>query len=233
MSPSSRQPGQRRQQAIAHAADVLREGGPDALTSVAVAERMGISQSAVYRHIRNIDELTTLASQVIVDELVAVLRSKLLSPSIDWRHPGAPKRIARDLVDGMIEEATAFETVDRWQFADGDLGTGIAGVVRTAQELVSVVLETQFRAEFSYQEPFTQEQLAALDCHAQVILADGFAVARLARADTDRLDSETLADMLRYRLVAGWVAFLIDMHDRIDRPMPPFKFRYEPEASTS
>ena len=38
----------RREQTISHAADLLREGGPRALTSVAVAERLGVSTKSLY-----------------------------------------------------------------------------------------------------------------------------------------------------------------------------------------
>ena len=223
---------ERRAQAIAHAADLLREGGPTALTSVAVAERMGVSQSAVYRHIKNIDELTTLASQVVVTDLVAVLRSLLLSPSIEWQTPGAMSRMCRSLIDSMIDEAQTFATMDHWQFVDGDLGVGIRETMETGLGVVAIVLEGQYRQVVRHQAPFAAAERAAQDAHARLLYADGFAVARLARHD-DSVDRDTLADVLRHRLIAGWVVYLIDMNDRLGLEFPRFNFRHDEGAESA
>jgi hypothetical protein len=44
--------------------------------------------------------------------------------------------------------------------------------------------------------------------------------ARLARtADNDGIRDD-LGDVLRYRLIAGWASFVIDMNDRVGLPFP-------------
>ena len=67
-----------RDRAIEAATDLARRDGLGAITSVAVAQRLGVTQSAVYRHIRDVDELRTLAIHRLVgevdDELAAIVR---------------------------------------------------------------------------------------------------------------------------------------------------------------
>lgn len=225
--PARRRPrDERRAQAIAQAADLLRHGGPAALTSVAVAERMGVSQSAIYRHIKNIDELATLASKVVVDDLISVLRSILLAPDIEWREDGAMIRMCRSLIDSMIDQAQTFATIDHWQNVDGDLGVGIRNAIESGSGLVAIVLETQYRQVVRHHTAFPTAERAAHDAHARVLFADGFAVARLARSDSG-IDRDALADVLRYRIVAGWVTYLLDMNHRLGLKAPRFKFRYD------
>lgn len=217
---------ERRAQAIAHAADLLREGGPAALTSVAVAERMGVSQSAIYRHIKNIDELATLAGQVVAADLLSVLRSILLSPTIEWRQAGAVARMSRSLVDSMLDEAQTFATLDHWQFVDGALGVGIRNAIAEGWGVVAIVLEAQYREVVGHTAAFTAAERAVHDAHARLMFADGFAVARLARRTTEP-DRDALAGVLRHRLIAGWVTYLIDMNDRLGLRRPEFVFRYD------
>lgn len=228
-TPKRRSTDERRAQAIAHAAELLREGGPAALTSVAVAERMGVSQSAVYRHITNMDELAALASKVVISDLVSVLRSILLSPTIEWQTPGAMSRMCRALIDSMIDEAQAFATMDHWRFVDGDLGVGIRETIETGEGVVATVLETQYRQVVRHQAPFSAAERAAHDAHSRLMYADGFAVARLARRDGS-VDRDTLADVQRHRLIAAWVVYLIDMNDRLGLQFPRFNFRHDESA---
>ena len=74
----------RRQDVIDAAVALLREGGPSALTTVAVASRLGVTQSAIYRHVHNRDELATLASRQIVADLQAKMRGIMDNPDLSW-----------------------------------------------------------------------------------------------------------------------------------------------------
>lgn len=210
----------RRDQAIAHAADLLREGGPNALTSVAVAERLGVTQSAVYRHIRNMDELSALAAGVLIEELNAVLGEALLDPSLDWEHIDDVGRLCRSLVDIMVVNSRAFAVVDQWRFVGGALGLGIEQVVADVIDIVAALLESRWRIEFHHQSPLSSTDATALRRHAQAMHDDGHAIARLARSQPTDLDIEAIGDMLKYRLLAGWASFVIDMNERVGLPFP-------------
>jgi AcrR family transcriptional regulator len=210
----------RRNQAIQHGADLLRDGGPSALTSVAVAERMGITQPGVYRHIRDIDELKALASEVVVADINASLRQLLLSPRIDWDRIDDIRWLCRSLIDRMVAEQQAFSVVDRWRFDASDLGAGIRALLNEGRDLVAFLLESRWRIEWGYEGPLDHEQRTVLLTHAQLIHDDGLAAARLARtSDNDSLRDD-LGDVLRYRLIAGWASFVIDMNDRVGLPFP-------------
>lgn len=75
-----RLPVSRRDDVVIAATDLLRESGPAGLTSVSVAARLGLTQSAIYRHIRDMDELTTIASQTVVGELTSVMFAAVAEP---------------------------------------------------------------------------------------------------------------------------------------------------------
>ena len=130
----------RRDQAIAHAADLLRKGGPAALTSVAVAERMGVTQPAVYRHVRNMEELSALAAEAVVADLNRSLRELMFDPNMDWEEIDDVSRLCRDLIDQALRNQQSFEVVARWRFVDGRLGTGIRRVIEEGCGLIAVLL---------------------------------------------------------------------------------------------
>ena len=45
---------------------------------------MGVTQSAVYRHVRTMDELSSLAAGIVVAEVNQSLRDALFDPDLDW-----------------------------------------------------------------------------------------------------------------------------------------------------
>ncbi len=214
----------RRDQAIQHGADLLREGGPGALTSVAVAERMGVTQSAVYRHIRNMDELSTLAAEVLIDELNTVLEQALLDPSLDWEHIDDVDRLCRVLIDIMIANGRSFAIVDQWRFIGDELGAGIERIVEQGRDLVASILESRWRIEFGYEPVLDAAERSTVLRHAQAIHDDGHAVARLARSLPDNLDLDAIAAIFKYRILAGWASFVIDMNRRVGLPFPQIDF---------
>lgn len=221
MSTASRSPKpKRRDQAIQHAAELLRDGGPSALTSVVVAERMGITQSAVYRHIRNMDELSALAADVLIDELNAVLELALLDPSLDWEHIDDVDRLCRVLVDVMVANGRSFAVVDQWRFVGGHLGAGIQRIVIRGRDLVAAILESRWRIEFGYQPALSATERTTVFRHALAVHDDGHAVARLARSLPDDLDLDAIAAIFKYRILAGWASFAIDMNGRVGLPFP-------------
>jgi AcrR family transcriptional regulator len=211
----------RRDQAIAHAADLLREGGPLALTSVAVAKRMGITQSAVYRHVRNMNELSALAAERVVTELNQSLHDLMFDPSMDWEAIDDVGRLCRDLIDQVVRNQRSFEVVARWRFVDGELGTGIRKVIDEGCDLIAALLEARWRIEFGYEAPLDEHAVAAVGAHARVIHDDGHAVARLACSPSlAPLDHADVAVIMKHRLVAGWASFVIDMNERVGLPFP-------------
>jgi AcrR family transcriptional regulator len=209
----------RRDEAIAHAADLLREGGPLALTSVAVAERMGVTQSAVYRHVRNVDELSTLAAEAVVEELNQSLHSILFDPNMDWEAMDDVSRLCRALVEQMVLHRRSFDIVSRWRFVDGALGIGIRKNIAESQDLIAALLEMRWRVEFGHEPPLVGQEQAAVRSHACALHDDGHAVARLA-ASPAPLAVADVAVILQHRIIAGWASFVIDMNERVGLPFP-------------
>lgn len=211
----------RRQQAIGHAADLLREGGPRALTSIAVAERMGVTQSAVYRHVRNMEELSTLAIEVIVAELDRSLQEMALDLGDDPEQVDDLGRLCRHLVGRAVANQRSFEMAARWRHVDGALGAGIRSVLDEACDLIERLLEMRWRAAFGHDAPLEDRGRAALRAHARAFHDDGHAVARLACSPTlAPLDLDDVATILQHRIIAGWVSFVIDMNERVGLPFP-------------
>jgi len=211
----------RREQAVAHGADLLRAGGPRALTSVAVAERMGITQSAVYRHVSSMDELSALATQLIVSELKQSLHDMLPEASVGWDALDDVDRRCRDLIQQVLQHQRSFDVVARWRFDDGPLGVGIRNVVAEGHDLIAALLEERWRTEFSDDTPLGTQELAAIRAHAQAMLDDGQAIALLAfSASLPPLGLDDLAMILAHRVIAGWAAFVIDLNARLGLAFP-------------
>ncbi len=211
----------RREQAVAHAADLLREGGPRALTSVAVAERMGVTQSAVYRHVRNMDELSALAAEAVVSDLNRSLHDIILDPNMDWEAIDDVSRLCRDLIQSVVRNQRSYEVIARWRFVDGALGAGIRKVIDEGCDLIASLLETRWRIEFGHDVPLTENDMASLHAHARAIHDDGHAVAHLAYGPTlAPLDLDDAAMILQNRILGGWSAFVIDMNARVGLPFP-------------
>ena len=211
----------RREQTISHAADLLREGGPRALTSVAVAERLGVTQSAVYRHVRNMDELSALAAEAVVSELNQSLHDIVFDPSVNWEELSDVGRLCRDIIDAVIRNQRSFEVVARWRFVDGALGAGIRKVIDESCELVAVLLEARWRIEFGHEAPLAEQDIASLQAHARAMLDDSHAVGHLAYSPSlAPLDLDDVAMILQHRVIAGWASFVIDMNTRVGLPFP-------------
>lgn len=139
--PGRRRP--RRDQAIEHAADLLRERGPQGLTSAAVAERMGITQPGVYRHVRNMDELTELAAERVVAGITESLHGIVFDESMDWDDIGDVDRLCRSLIDVAMANRQSFDVVTLWRFTDGPLGNGIRSVIDESCDLISALMESR------------------------------------------------------------------------------------------
>ncbi len=206
----------RREQLISHAADLLREGGPRALTSVAVAERMGVTQPAVYRHVRDMEELSALAADVVVADLNATARRLLLDSTIDWTDPGHVGAVCRDLVEQAVRNQGLFDMIARFRYSDGALGDGIRNVINADSMLIELLLETRWRDETGHTARLDARQRAALSAHAMAIHDDAHTVARLAYARSSKaLRQHDVADILQQRAHAGWLAFSQDMTARV------------------
>ncbi len=207
----------RREEIIEVAATILREDGPAALTSVEVAARIGVTQSAIYRHIVDMDELTAEASRIVVAQMTAVLNSILLDPDADFDELSGIADLSRKMVRAMSEDAQVFEVIDRWRFAEGALGDGIRDTLAAARDLLIVVLEREWRDEYGYADPLTAELNAVQRSHAEVIVDDVVTVGRLLRSGTPAADA---ARLLQLRIVTGWLAYVVDMQTRLGRDLP-------------
>lgn len=202
----------RRCEAICHAADLLREGGPSALTSVAVAGRMGITQSAVYRHVTDMDELSALAAELVVSELIDALHNLVLDPNVDWEQVDDVRRLCRSLIDSAVDNSSSFAVADQWRFVDGPLGEGIRTMITEGYDLIGSLIELRWRAEFGGEIKIATKGRSTIAVHARAIHEDGQAIARLVRDVDCSFTHEELTDILRHRIIAGWAEVEGDFH---------------------
>ncbi len=211
----------RRDQAIGHAADLLRELGPTGLTSVAVAKRMGITQPAVYRHVRNMGELKSLAARQVVAGLTTSLHDIVFDQSIDWDQIDHVDRLCRDLITVAHQNQESFNVVTRWRFGDGPLGIGIRSVIAESCDLIVALMESRWRIEFGYEGPLGDEEQLAQRHHAEALYDDTLALMQVAfSTDPGLIDLDAIAKVFQHRFIAGWVSYVIDMNERTDLPYP-------------
>jgi len=201
----------RRDDVVAEAVRLLCEEGPGALTSVQVAAGLGVAQSAIYRHIRDMDELTAIASRTVVAELNSLLRAMVLAPQNAWNRPGAIHRFGQLFTDTAIDRSTTFATVDRWRYVDGELGDGIRQLLAEGRELIALVLESRWRSGYGQTRPLDDHETRVQRLHAQLMQDDMIAVARLARSDPHRRDA--VGSLAIQRLRAGWFAYVRDLNE--------------------
>ncbi len=207
----------RRDEIIQEAVAILHEDGPAALTSVNVAARIGVTQSAIYRHITDMEELSGIASGIVVSELTAVLNSLLLGPDVDLDELEGIAALSRKVVNTMDVERQAFEVIDRWRFAEGTLGDGIRQALASSRDLIVFVFESEWRKEYGYADPLRADTTAVQRAHAQIIVDDVVAVSRLVR---EGMRSDDVVRLLQLRIVTSWTAYVVDMQTRLGRPLP-------------
>ena len=204
---------------IAAAADLLRESGPAALTSVEVAKRIGVTQSAIYRHVSDMDELVTLAGQRVVGELSAVLTSAATSPETTWGGGDDLVRFAARMVDIVAEHAQAVTTVDRWRHEPDALGEGIQTFLDAGAQIVAGMLENSWRSDFDHHDPFDEVTAAVQLAHARLALDDMIAVTRDLHGAGPAATS-VIARTLSFRLFAAWCGYVLEMNTRLGLPIP-------------
>jgi AcrR family transcriptional regulator len=214
----------RRDDVLREAVALVRAGGPGALTSGNVAGALGLTQSAIYRHVRDMDELTALTSDVIVGELVTVVHQLLLDADIEWGDTGSFRLISVRLVETMAAQPQAFRVVDRWRFEPGELGLGIRRTLATAAAVAGDLLEQEWRAEAGWTAPLDDTNRAVLDAYAQLMQDEVIAVARLVGSHAGPEDRDEMTGLLEYRLLSGWYSLCVDLNDRLglDKPLVTF-----------
>ena len=204
---------------IEAATELLRESGPTALTSVNVAARLGVTQSAIYRHVRDMDELTTVASHAVVSDLTSVMAAAVAAPETTWGDGTHLEHFARRLVALIAEHESAFRTIDRWQHVEGELGDGIRATLDAGAQLIAGELESHWRITFEYDAPIDESTRAAQVVHARLVIDDVIAVARSVHgAGPDRRQLATR--VLGLRLFTGWCAYVLEMNTRLGLEVP-------------
>ena len=204
---------------IAQATELLRESGPSALTSVNVAARLGVTQSAIYRHIRDMDELNDLASYAVVNELNSVMMAALSAPETAWGNGTHFAKFAERVVGLMVDHQQGFAVIDRWRYLDGVLGAGIRSGLDTGAQLVAGELEIAWRREFSYDGDFDGATRAAQFAHAQLIIDDAVVVAR-GVGNGAAAQRRKVTRMLGLRFFAGWCGYVQEMNRRLGVATP-------------
>lgn len=209
----------RRDDVITQATALLSESGPDALTSVNVAARLGVTQSAIYRHIRDMDELTTIASNAVIAELATVMVAAVAQPETTWGTGTHVAHFAKRVVALIGDHRQAFAAIDRWRYEHGELGNGIRLLLEMGRTLIAVELEQACRNDFDITAPFDDATRAAQLAHAQLVIDDVLAVARVVAGAGPRQRNDA-AQLLGLRLFAGWCAYALDMTHRMGVATP-------------
>jgi AcrR family transcriptional regulator len=209
----------RRDDVIAAAAELLRESGPSELTSVNVAKRLGVTQSAIYRHIRDMDELTTLAVHDVVAELAAVMTEAVASPDTVWGDGSHIAHFAGRIVALTEEHPQALAALDRWRYDDGQLGEAIRAMLDAGARLVASELERAWRADFGHDAAFDESTTAVQLAHARLTIDDVIAVTRVP-IDPRPQRRELVARTLGHRLFADWCGYVLEMNSRLGLRVP-------------
>jgi AcrR family transcriptional regulator len=205
----------RRQDVIDAAVELLQEGGPNALTTVAVAARLGVTQSAIYRHVHNVDELATLASRQVVAAMQERLRAAIVGSQMAWGEAGITRKFS-DMIVAMVEsDAKSFELVDRWRYADGELGAGIREMLREGNKFGCAILEMEWRKRYAYDKRLTPTLHTLLQTYADLIQDDVIRVARLVREGSYPGGNNAIARILELRIIGGYMAFSSDINRRL------------------
>jgi AcrR family transcriptional regulator len=210
----------RRQDIIDAAVALLREGGPDRLTTVAVAARLGMTQSAIYRHVTNVDELASLAGQQIVGSLHEALIRTMVESDPRWAQSGDMHRFSKTLVAAMSAEASSFAIVDRWRFEPGDLGLAIRELLALGRDQICELLEAQWRHRHGGARRLTPTARNAQRMHAQLIQDDVIDLAREVRGPAQPGGTRSIERVLETRMRAGYRAYVADMNGRLGLPIP-------------
>ncbi len=212
----------RRQDIIDAAVALLREGGPDRLTTVAVAARLGMTQSAIYRHVTNVDELESLAGQQIVGSLHEALNRTMVESDPTWAQSGDIRRFSETLVAAMSAEASSFAIVDRWRFEPGELGRAIRELLALGRDQIAALLEAQWRHRHGGTRRLTPTARSAQRMHAQLIQDDVVNLARVVRGPAEPGGTGSVVRVLEARMRAGYRAYIADMNARLGLPSPEF-----------
>jgi AcrR family transcriptional regulator len=199
---------------IAVGADLVRESGPSAVTSVAIGARAGLSQSALYRYVRNIDELRALSVEAVVAQLDEDLARVAAGVAV-WHRDAELRALVDQLVTAMGRHGPAFEQIDRWRFEPGPLGEGIRAILRRGRDGIAALLEAEWHRQHPDVGDLSSARRTTLRNHAQLVQDDIIGVARLVRTRTGG-GRRALSDLLFARVVGGWQAFRMDM----DVPVP-------------
>jgi AcrR family transcriptional regulator len=212
----------RRADVIAAAVTILRDAGPRELTSVNVAAALGISQPAIYRHIRDMDELTAAASAIVIDELMQLVAAAAEGPDEDWGDGTRIVELSRRIARIIESQGHGFEIMDRYRHDPDELGEGIRNVIGSACRLIATILEDQWRRDLDYHEPFDDATVRTQLIHAHLIADDILTFARIAATTSPALPATTIERMLNLRVYGGWCAYAVDMARRCGLPLPPF-----------
>ena len=208
----------RRQDVIDAAVALLQEGGPNVLTTVAVAERLGVTQSAIYRHVHNVDELATVASRQVVAAMQRRLRTAIGGSDMLWGSAGIVRKFSDLIVALMIADAKSFEIVDRWRYAEGALGAGIREMLDEGNEFGSTILESEWRKRYGYTKRLTPTLRTIQLTYSTLIQDDIIRLARIVREGGYPGGDASIARMLELRMLGGYLAYSSDLNRRLGLP---------------
>jgi hypothetical protein len=143
----------------------------------------------------------------------------LLAGEPEWGHEGAILSFSERLMVTLTAERRSFEIIDRWRFADSELGAGIRKSLTKSRDLVAATLEAAWREEYGYTAALGPEERAIQRAHAQLMQDEVAGVARLVH-HRRAVGREAIVQLFELRAYAGYLAYVADMHLHLGLPRP-------------
>ena len=187
------------------------------LTTVAVASRLGVTQSAIYRHVHNVDELATVASRQVVAAMQERLRTAILGADMTWGRAGMVRKFADLIVDMVKSDSTSFEIVDRGGTPTARSAQGSARCSTWAASSAPPSSNPN-GASGTATPSGSRRRCGGPADPLSLIQDDVFRLARLVSDGGYPGGNEAIARMLELRMLAGYMAYSSDLNRRLGLP---------------
>jgi len=133
--------GERREEIIAAALVLIDRGGPAAATTTAIAERVGVSQAAIFRHFPKREEILL----AVVDWIAAYVSPRLISAAERAGSPLERLRVVLDTQLGIVRDTPAMPALlfsRELHNENARLRTAVYGHIGRIHDLLAEILRS-------------------------------------------------------------------------------------------
>jgi AcrR family transcriptional regulator len=181
------------------ASELLRDGGPDALTTSALAERTGLRVRNVYRYFRD--------RQAVMATLAERMNSRIESAIADVAGLSDPACSLEQVVDELVERVMTAA-------ASEPAGVQVRAAMRTSRELQAIDADSDRRIAHLLADGLRQRGIRArrnrLEAGLFVLVTAIGAVLDRAALDSDERDQATLVREVK-RMAHAYIQTLIGL----------------------